>query len=108
MICEGETTLLQAPEGEYVYYWNGIEGDQSYEVSSTGQYTLTMVNPCDSVSDEIEVNVEPLPEVYLGEDDVLFPGQTIELDAGLGFDEYVWQDGSGGQYYMVTENKMIK
>jgi gliding motility-associated-like protein len=105
-ICEGDTTLLQAPEGDYVYYWNGIEGEQSYEVTSTGQYTLTLVNPCDSVSDEIEVTVDPLPEVYLGKDDVLFPGQTIELDAGLGFDEYLWQDGSGDQYFMVTENNI--
>ena len=105
-ICEGESTLLQAPEGEFVYYWNGTEGGQSYEVSSSGQYTLTMVNPCDSVSDEIEVNVDPLPEIYLGEDNILFPGQTIELDAGFGFDEYIWQDGSGGQYLVVTENNI--
>ena len=105
-ICEGETLLLQAPEGEYVYYWNGTAGDQNYEVSSAGQYTLTMVNPCDSVSDEIEVTVDPLPEVNLGEDKVLLPGETIELDAGEGFDEYLWQDGSGGQYYIITENNI--
>jgi len=54
----------------------------------------------------IQVLVETVPEVNLGQDEVLFPGQTIELDAGSGFDEYLWQDGSGGQYYMVTENNI--
>jgi gliding motility-associated-like protein len=106
IICEGETTILQAPEGEYIYYWNGIAGEQTYEVSTAGQYLLSMVNPCDSVSDDIEVSVEALPEVNLGEDNVLFPGETIELDAGSGYDAYQWQDGSGGQYFMVTENNI--
>jgi len=105
-ICEGDTTYLQAPEGEYLYYWNGEAGEQSYAVSTTGEYTLSMVNPCDSVSSAIEVSVTPLPEVYLGEDDILLPGQTIELDAGAGFDEYLWQDGSGSQYYIITENNI--
>ncbi len=103
IICEGDTAYLQAPEGDYTYYWNGEQGGPGYEVSTTGNYSLTVVNPCDSVIDEISISVEPLPEIYLGEDDVLYPGQTIELDAGEGFDSYEWQDGSGGQYYMVTE-----
>ncbi len=103
IICEGDTAYLQAPEGDYTYYWNGEQGGPGYEVSTTGNYSLTVVNPCDSVIDEISISVEPLPEIYLGEDDVLYPGQTIELDAGEGFDSYEWQDGSGGQYYMITE-----
>ena len=103
IICEGDTVYLQAPEGEYIYYWNGVEGGPGYTISSSGQYSLSIVNPCDSVSDELSVAVQPIPEVYLGVDDVLYPGHTIELDAGEGFDAYQWQDGSGGQYYMITE-----
>ncbi|MCD4737231.1 MAG: gliding motility-associated C-terminal domain-containing protein, partial [Bacteroidales bacterium] len=105
-ICEGESAVLEAPAGEFLYFWNGIPGGQNHEVSEAGSYSLTMVNPCDSVTDEIEVIVEPLPEIYIGEDEVLFPGQTIELDAGSGFDEYLWQDGSGNQYFIVTENNI--
>ncbi|MEZ5195068.1 MAG: gliding motility-associated C-terminal domain-containing protein [Bacteroidales bacterium] len=105
-ICEGESVLLQAPEGDYIYYWDGLEGGSSLEVNEPGEYSLTMVNPCDSVSDVIDVVVNPLPEVYLGENNVLFPGQTIELNAGEGFDEYLWQDGSGDFYFIVTENNI--
>lgn len=105
-ICEGESALLQAPDGDYTYYWNGIEGGPSLEVKEPGLYSLSMVNPCDSVNDAIDVGVMPLPEVYIGENNILFPGQTIELNAGEGFDEYLWQDGSGDFYYIVTENNI--
>ncbi|MCD4731361.1 MAG: gliding motility-associated C-terminal domain-containing protein [Bacteroidales bacterium] len=105
-VCEGEILLLQGPEGDYIYYWNGVPGPPTYEVTTTGQVTLSVVNPCDSISDQVQILVTPLPKIYLGKDDVLFPGQTIELDAGLGFDEYLWQDGSGGQYFMITENNI--
>ena len=38
----------------------------------------------------------------LGNDTTLCDGQTILLDAGSGFDAYLWQDGSIGQTMMVT------
>ena len=105
-ICEGESTELIAPAGDFDYYWNGEQGGQSFVVNNAGQYTLTMVNPCDSVSDDLEVVVDPLPSVNIGEDNILFPGETIELNAGNGFDEYLWQDGSGDYYFIVTENNI--
>lgn len=104
--CVGETLLIEAPAGEYQYYWDGVAGGQSTEVSTPGIVNLTMVNPCDSLSANIDVVFNPLPEIYLGNDNVIFPGQTLELDAGVGFDEYQWQDGSGNQYFMVTENNI--
>ncbi|MCB0805399.1 MAG: gliding motility-associated C-terminal domain-containing protein [Bacteroidales bacterium] len=103
VICEGETTILEAPEGEYTYYWNGIPGSSTLEIATPGQYLLSVVNPCDSVSGVINVDVNPIPYVNLGIDQILLPGETLELDAGSGYDEYVWQDGSGSQYFLVSE-----
>ncbi len=105
-ICTGDELILSAPEGDYTYYWNGQPGDQNYTVTTSGNYTLTVVNPCDSVTDDIYVIEVPVPEVYLGEDEVIVPGQTIELDAGEGHDSYLWQDGSGQQFFIVTENNI--
>ena len=105
-ICTGDTLILTAPEGNFTYYWNNQQGSNEYIVTSSGNLTLTMVNLCDSVSDEIYITEYPNPEVYLGEDDIILPGQTINLDAGEGFDEYIWQDGSGSQYFVVTENNI--
>lgn len=103
-ICSGEQVVLEALQGIFDYYWNGIPGNQTFTITTSGNYSLTVVNPCDSVTDDIQVTVQPLPEIYLGEDRVIFPGETLELDAGSGFDQYLWQDGSGGQYFVITEN----
>ncbi|MCB0824261.1 MAG: gliding motility-associated C-terminal domain-containing protein [Bacteroidales bacterium] len=102
--CEGGSIILEAPEGNYNYYWDGEAGNQSITVNQSGYYTLCIANPCDSISKTIEVTEVPLPQVFLGEDQVFLPGETIELDAGAGFDQYQWQDGSGQQYFEVTEN----
>ncbi len=105
-ICAGDTLFLQGPEGDFSYYWNGQPGDQNYSVTESGSYSLSVVNLCDSVTDDITVTEIPVPEINLGEDQLILPGQTVELDAGEGFDSYLWQDGSGQHYFEVTENNI--
>ncbi len=100
-LCDGDTILLVAPEGEYTYYWNGVEGDQTYIVSSGGNYSLTLSNLCGEDSDEITVTEYPLPGVNIGEDILLFPGENQQVDAGE-FNSYIWQDGSTDRYYIVS------
>lgn len=41
--------------------------------------------------------------IYLGPDFNLCTGYIHILDAGPGFDTYIWQDGSDSQTYLVTE-----
>ncbi len=104
--CAGDTIHLNAPQGNYNFYWNGQPGGTSLVVSSPGTYTLTLVNDCDSVSDQVFVQEYPVPDVNLGEDRIILPGETIQLDAGDGYDTYLWQDGTGGEYYLITENNI--
>ena len=105
-ICEGDEVVLEGPHGDFSYFWNGMPGGESLAVSTSGNYSLTVMNICDTVTDEVAVTVSPLPLVYLGEDRVIMPGESIQLDAGEGFDEYVWQDGSGNSYFVITENNI--
>jgi len=101
--CAGDTLILSVPAGPFNYYWNGEPGNNEYFVSNPGTITLTVTNPCDSVTDEIFIEEYPVPEVDLGPDDILFPENSITLQAGDGFDTYVWQDGSGQSYFVVSE-----
>ena len=101
-LCVGELYTISAPSGDYTYYWNGVEGDNTYEVSSSGDVTLEISNECGNASDNITVSFAPVPLINLGEDQVLVEGQSITLNAGAGFDTYLWQDGSSGQFYEVT------
>ncbi len=104
--CSGDTLHLNAPQGNFSYYWNGQPGGTSLTISIPGTYTLSVVNECDSATDEVNVQEYPVPDVNLGADQIILPGQTIQLDAGSGFDTYLWQDGSDGQYYLITENNI--
>mgnify|MGYP003810955845 CR=1 FL=1 len=102
--CIGDSLILQAPIGSYTYYWNGMQGGNTLMVNQTGTYSLSLVNPCDSVSDEIYISEVSIPEVNLGDDQLAFPGDIVVLDAGSGYDSYLWQNGATGQQLEVTES----
>lgn len=103
-LCDGDTLTLTAPEGDYTYYWNGVEGPPVYTVSTSGTYELGVENVCGMATDQINVDVFPIPEVYLGQDDIRYPGEPYQLDGGEGFTEYTWQDGSFDRYFVITDD----
>jgi gliding motility-associated-like protein len=102
VVCEGESLMLEAPEGPFTYTWNGEPGSNVQEVFSGGTWEVVVTNQCGTDSDLILITEIPTPPVDLGEDRVLQEGESIQLDAGFGFDEYVWQDGSDGQFFQVN------
>jgi gliding motility-associated-like protein len=106
LLCSGNTITLEAPVGPYTYYWNGVEGTATYKVSEGGEYTVQLLNICGDASDSIFVEEIETPEVDLGQDVLLNPGESIELDAGPGFDTYLWQDGSTNQILLVTSESV--
>ncbi|MDO9256888.1 MAG: SBBP repeat-containing protein [Bacteroidales bacterium] len=97
-ICEGETFIV----GTNIY-------------SSPGNYidVLKTSLGCDStVTTALTVN--PVPEVSLGDDQLLCQGDTITLSAGTGFINYLWSDGSvlsdlkvtsTGKYFITVYNE---
>lgn len=99
-ICVGDAVLLSGPDGDFDYYWNGTLGEQFYEVNEGGTYELKVINYCGEATDEVIVEQYPVPVVDLGSDNLLYPDEDIQLDAGE-HPEYVWFDGSSGRYYQV-------
>jgi gliding motility-associated-like protein len=102
MLCEGDTLYLSAPAGEFNYYWNNTAGDPSYMVTQGGNVSLKMTNVCGEDTDDLMVQLNPLPNVSLGADQLLFPGETVTLDAGE-FESYMWNNNPSisGQYFEV-------
>jgi len=56
---------------------------------------------CDSTVTTI-LTVNPVPEVSLGDDQLLCPGDSITLTPGNGFISYLWSDGSLQSSLKVT------
>lgn len=116
--CTGDSVILTAPSGDFSYTWfldnMPVSSEPSIEVESGGNYTVTMENLCGQDSESTTVNENGLPEIHLGEDVTLFPGESITLEVTSGFVSYVWSSeaGSGNtltiSYDDINDSVVIK
>ena len=99
-ICDGLTAIIDASENYSTYLWSTTEETQSIEVGSEGTYSVTVANEylCEA-TDDIELTVNPLPVVDLGENQIIDDTQSIELNAGE-FEDYYWSTDETSQ--MIT------
>jgi hypothetical protein len=99
-ICDGLTAILDASENYSTYLWSTTEETQAIEVGSEGTYSVTVANEylCEA-TDDIELTVNLLPVVDLGENQIIDDTQSIELNAGE-FEDYYWSTDETSQ--MIT------
>ncbi len=104
-VCENETVILDAGSGFETYLWSDNSTEQTLTITETGTYSVTITNEneCEN-SDEILVTINSLPEINLGDDIVVCENETVILDAGSGFDNYLWSDNSTEQTLTITES----
>jgi hypothetical protein len=104
--CAGDSVMLMASVGlNFGYEWmkDGIlvPGATSYLLAAkqAGSYTVKVLSPagCSSVSAPVMVFIHPAPVVNLGNDTAMLPGQTVILNAGAGFNSYLWSTGATTQ-----------
>tara|TARA_Y100000782_G_C10189046_1_gene269146 strand:- start:2399 stop:6958 length:4560 start_codon:yes stop_codon:yes gene_type:complete len=97
-ICEGETVTFDAGAGYASYNWSTGDTTQSIDATVADNYSVvvTSAEGCDDTA-EVELVVNALPVVDLGADTSLAPGGSITLDAGAGYADYTWNDGSTDQ-----------
>ncbi len=101
-ICQGDTSFIQMT-GADSYSWSPTQGTTvagSGEFyagpDSTTVYFITGdLSGCTDV-DTITILVKETPEINLGTD-ILVCDESYLIDAGSGFDSYLWSDGSTGQ-----------
>jgi len=92
-ICEGEEVTLTA-EGNGNFTWSTGETTASITVSPNDNttYTVTVSRGNESLSDEVNVNVNKLPSVSLGEDINICYGEEVVLRAS-GSGSFLWSNG---------------
>ena|GEM_PF-342749 len=105
MICEGQqiqiwvNTVLGIPP--YTFDWEGFAiNNDTITVSpdTTTTFIVNVMDMCmDTVTDSIKVMVFPTPDVDLGNSPVtICEGDTLNLNAGSGYIEYIWNGVSSG------------
>ncbi|MGB3467803.1 MAG: T9SS type A sorting domain-containing protein [Cyclobacteriaceae bacterium] len=104
-ICENETIELDAGDGFSSYVWSNGSASQKILIESAGTYSVTVVSPggCTS-TDEVIVDLVEKPVVNLGEDILNCQDEPITLNAGGGFESYLWNTGATGQTIEVIES----
>lgn len=100
-LCEGDDYILDAGPGYDSYFWSTLQTTQSITVQSAGTYWVRVQNGGCMGSDTIYLNAYEKPNVNLGPDQEQCEGTLIELDAGSGFEHYLWSTGDTTQTLVV-------
>ena len=100
-VCPGDLAMLDATQAGATYLWN--TGSLTPSINEgPGNYAVTVtVNGC-SDSDAITINALAAPQVDLGNDTTLCPGEQLQIDALQAGATYLWQDGSTGSTITAT------
>ena len=106
VICRHTSILLDAGAGFDAYLWNTGETTQTIRTDSLTQdktkYKVTVTLTGESYSDSLNVSFKG-PEIDLGGDRSICQGSSLTLNAGSGYQEYLWNDNSTGSTLDVTE-----
>ena len=91
-VCAG-TTITLSGTGANTYSWtNGVSNAVPFSASQAQTYTVTgTANGC-SNTDQVTINVNPLPNVNAGPDQMLCEGQSTIL-SGSGAPQLQWDQG---------------
>lgn len=103
-ICIGESAVLIASGGPGTYLWNTGQTSSSISVSpnSTTLYIVTVTNSfgC-SGSNSLLINVNNFVPPNLSDVETCL-GVPVVLDAGSGYVDYQWSNGSSGQSILTN------
>lgn len=100
-ICAGSPLILN-PGTFSSYLWSDASTNPTLNVTTSGQYAVTVTTSCGIGSDTINVTVLPNPVPVLGNDTSYCDSFPLVLNPGQFFATYQWQDGSPNASYSVT------
>lgn len=101
-LCPGDTLRLGNAYPCALYQWQNGLSAPFFTVNRSGTYLVRIDLDGQTYRDTIRVDYFPMPQIALGNDTTLCPGETILLDAALATaDTYQWQDGSAAATFTV-------
>lgn len=103
-LCPGYVVALQ-PEYSDVDQWNWSDGSSNpfLTVADSGVVSVIVSNACGAVFDTLHINLlDDIPDLDLGHDTSLCPGQSITLSISLSNVSIDWSDGSVASILQVN------
>lgn len=104
----GNSALLDAGPGYETYLWSTGDTTQAIAMPTPGTYYVSVTRFGCTATDTIEVVPIPAPALTLNQDTVVcFPNALVTIDAGPGYDNYVWNTGETTQAITVGPGTYI-
>ena len=103
-LCAGDQIDISLDPNEEIYTWQDGTQSPDYTITSGGTYQVTLDNGCYSATDAITINLIDVPDPFsLGEDTFFCPGESILFDLDPSLGNFLWQDGTAGPTYIITD-----
>ena len=106
-VCGNKFTLN--PDINFTtYQWSNGSTEKETNIFKSGTYTLTVTDRfgC-TASDAVNIILNEIPTVDLGEDRIILAGQTVTIDAGAGFENYFWTSSDSLQNFKTSGQQLI-
>lgn len=107
-ICSNTAAVIDAGAGYESYNWSTGDTTQTIIMPDPGTYWVTVTKQGCTATDTVMVIQNPAPNLTLNQDSVLCsPNAQVTLDAGSGYDAYVWSTGDTTQTVNVGPGTYI-
>lgn len=102
--CDGDAVSLDAGAGYDGYSWSSGENSQTIQPTFSGNYLVTVMDNGCVGHDTVVVTFHPLPSPTITPSGPLnfCGGETAMLDAGAGYDSYLWSNNSTTQSIVIS------
>jgi gliding motility-associated-like protein len=109
-ICKNDTVNIVAPAGFKHYQWtpdhitdDTLQTAQVFPLVNTWYKVIAEQTQGCFASDSVYVTVNAVPAVHLGNDTSFCANESLTLDAGSGYDTYLWSNGVTGEKIVVNQ-----
>jgi len=99
VLCAGDSILLDAGPGRAWYVWSTGDTTQIIYVNQPGTYWVKAPDVHCIVYDTIQITW--MDSIEIGPNRSICPGDSILLDAGVGMNSYLWNNGATTQTIWV-------
>ena len=103
-ICPSQTVVID-PGTFNSYLWQDGTTTATYNATDSGSYSVTVIDSvgCQgSAAYDIDF-IPPFTYTISDGDTIICPDQPVSIDAGAGYAQYLWQDGSTSQVLVTTD-----